>query len=333
MNPEQQTVTLAVTMGDPRGVGPEIIAKALGQGPPCAHARALIVGALPVLRAGAEAADVPLELSSVDEADGTAVIDLDNFPPSRLEPREPCAESGRAGLDYIERAVRLVESGRADALVTCPINKEAIGAAGSPYPGHTEMLADMTDGGPPVMLMIGSGLRVALATTHVALREVPERISVHRLTQTAAVLHRDLGRLFGLDSPRVAVAGLNPHCSDGGRFGDEEDRIIRPAVEKARAGGINVSGPLPPDTVFARAAAGDYDAVIALYHDQGLIPVKFRGVHEAVNVTLGLPIIRTSVGHGTAFDIAGAGRADETSLVKALRLACEIVRTVGTPGR
>ena len=254
------------------------------------------------------------------------VIDLDNFPPEQLAVRGPTADGGHASVDYIERAVRLALSGDADALVTCPISKEAIAAGGSDFPGHTEMLAALTGAVRVLMVLAGSDLRVALVTRHVALRDVARLLKAQDIADAAALFADGLHRYFGIGRPRLAVCGLNPHCGDGGLFGDEETRVVAPAVEVARAAGVDLVGPLPADTVFAQAAQGAFDGVLALYHDQGMIPVKFAGVHSVVNITFGLPIIRTSVGHGTAFDIAGQGRADEGSLLEAMRTAARMVR-------
>ncbi len=329
---------LVLTMGDPRGVGPEVIIKALnGRGLP-RDARVLIVGSAPVLAHSAEALGVKVEARCVGEPDwereAPALLDTGAFPICELEPRRADAVGGRAALDYIERAVGLVLAGNADAIVTAPINKEAIGAAGSPFPGHTEMLAHLSGARLPVMMLASPRLRVALVTTHVALREVPDAIRAEDIIETARILSDGLRRFFGVKAPRIAVCGLNPHCSDGGRFGDEEARVVEPAAEAARRAGIDLRGPKPADSVFWHAQEGEYDAVLALYPDQGMIPVKMGGLAEVVDVTLGLPFVRTGVGHGTAYDIAGRGRADERSLVNAVRMAARMVRSsrASTPG-
>lgn len=324
-------VTIALTMGDPRGIGPEIVVKALHSAELPVDATIIIVGALQVLRCEAEGLgqsfELPLAHRGEPPTGQVAIMDLANFPAEMREPRRAEAANGRASLDYVETVVDMALAGEADAVVTCPINKEAIAAAGSPFPGHTEMLARQTGAGRAVMMLLAGGLRVALATTHVALREVPDELNAPSITRTLIIVAHALGRFFGVGRPRIAVCGLNPHCGDGGRFGDEEARIVEPAVEEARRAGVHACGPKPADTVFAQAAEGQYDAVVALYHDQGMIPVKLAGLGRVVNVTLGLPIIRTSVGHGTAYDIAGRGRADEASLVEAIRLAVQMART------
>ncbi len=330
-NQTDRPARLVVTMGDPRGVGPEVIVKALrGTGLP-PDVRVLVVGSAAVLAHSAEALGWELGARHVADPDwereGPAILDTGAFAIRELEPRRADALGGRAALDYIECAVGLVLAGDADAIVTAPINKEAIGAAGSRFPGHTEMLAHLSGARLPVMVLANPRLRVALVTTHVALREVPAAIREEDIVETARVLSEGLTRYFGLRAPRIALCGLNPHCSDGGRFGDEEARIIEPAAEAARRAGIDLRGPKPADTVFWHAQEGEYDAVLALYHDQGMIPVKMGGLAEVVDVTLGLPFVRTGVGHGTAYDIAGRGQADERSLVNAVRLAAEMVRS------
>jgi 4-hydroxythreonine-4-phosphate dehydrogenase len=315
-------------MGDPRGVGPEVIVKALHNRGVPADVHLIIVGSMAVLQQAAGALGQELRAARVANADWKgeepAVLDLDNFPVAELEPRRPDALGGRASVEYIERAVRLVLGGKVDALVTAPINKEAIGAAGSPFPGHTEMLAHLGSARRPVMMLVSAHLRVGLVTTHIALRDVPRGLRTEDIVEAAQVLAGGLRRFFGLGAPRIAVCGLNPHCGDGGRFGDEEARIVAPAIERARSAGVDLQGPKPADTVFAQAQRGDYDAVLALYHDQGMIPVKMGGLADVVDVTLGLPFIRTGVGHGTAYDIAGRGQADERSLVSAIRLAARM---------
>jgi 4-hydroxythreonine-4-phosphate dehydrogenase len=319
---EHRPLRLALTIGDPAGIGPEVAVKALFGGRLSAEARLLVVGSRRVLEHEA----VALGFDPALLGERCEIVDLDNFTPGQPGRRAPSGASGRASVQYIERAVRMVLDGEADALVTCPISKEAIAAGGSEFPGHTEMLASLTGAGDVLMVLIGSELRVALVTRHVALRDVAALLRAADITRTAALFDEGLRRYFAIDEPRLAVCGLNPHCGDGGRFGDEEARTIAPAVEQARADGIRLDGPLPADSVFARAAGGAFDGVLALYHDQGMIPVKFNGVHSVVNITFGLPIIRTSVGHGTAFDIAGQGCADESSLLEAIAVATRMVR-------
>jgi len=330
MAPERTAVTLAVTMGDPRGIGPEIIVKALHRDDLPEDARLLVVGSQAVLTAAADPMDAPLALPvtsrPAEQHEWPALLDLGNFPVDRLDPRAPDGLSGRASLDYIEKAVALALRDEVDGVVTAPISKEAIAAAGSPFPGHTEMIAHLTGAPTPVMMLVSGRLRVALVTTHVALRDVAGLLRAEAVVGVARVLDDGLRRFFGIARPRLAVCGLNPHCGDGGRFGDEEARVLAPAVAAARDARVDLVGPEPADSAFLKAAGGDYDAVLALYHDQGMIPVKMGGLASVVNVTLGLPIVRTSVGHGTAFDIAGTGRAEEGSLVEAVRVAAHMAR-------
>jgi 4-hydroxythreonine-4-phosphate dehydrogenase len=238
-------------------------------------------------------------------------------------PGQVSADAGRAAYDAIVMAVDHAREGRIDAIATAPINKEAFALAGIPFKGHTDLLAMLTKSGPAVMMFYAEQLRVVLATVHVALRDVPSLLTRELADFIIDITARELPR-FGYPRPRIAVAGLNPHAGEHGVIGTEDDAVLRPAVEAARTRGIDVSGPLPADTVFGRAARGDFDVVIACYHDQGLIPVKLLAFGRAVNVTLGLPIIRTSVDHGTAFDIAGRGVADHSSLVEAIGLAARL---------
>jgi 4-hydroxythreonine-4-phosphate dehydrogenase len=239
-------------------------------------------------------------------------------------PGRPDPAAARGVVEAIRAAARDCLAGERDALVTGPISKEVIGAGGFDYPGHTELLEETAGRGRAVMLLVGGGLRVALATIHCALREVPARITEPLLAGILDVLQADLTRRFRLSAPRIAVCGLNPHAGEGGRFGDEEIRAIRPAVLRATERGIDARGPFAADTLFHRAIAGEFDCVLAMYHDQALGPLKTHAFGRAVNVTLGLPLVRTSVDHGTAFDIAGKGRADASSMVEAIRLAAEI---------
>jgi 4-hydroxythreonine-4-phosphate dehydrogenase len=285
---------IGITVGDPAGIGPEIAIKA------AADPRVLAV-CEPHLYGPHH----PGELAA--------------FPSGRLS-----AEAGRAAYEAIVRAVRDVEAGTIEAIATAPINKEALALAGIPFKGHTDMLAMMTNHARAVMMFYSEPLRVVLATVHVPLREVPALLSPELLDYLIDLTAADLPR-FGFPRPRIALAGLNPHAGEHGVIGDEDEAVLRPAVERARTvRGIDITGPWPGDTVFARAAKGEFDVVIACYHDQGLIPVKLLAFGRAVNVTLGLPIVRTSVDHGTAFDIAGQGIADPSSMVEAVLLAARL---------
>lgn len=319
-------------MGDPVGIGPEVIAKALAAGEFATPLEVVVYGDLEVMRSAAVSAG--LEADTVTGPGAAvrgrvvveAVSDLSAFSPG-----VPTPETDRAQLRYIERAVSDVQGGRMDAVVTAPISKAAIARAGSPFPGHTEMLAALsaTPGEPaarPVMMLAGPRLKVVPLTVHVPLAAVPKLITPALLVDTLRVVHAACLRDFGLSAPRIAVAGLNPHAGEGGMFGDEELRLIQPALDRVRAEGILAAGPLSPDTVFGRALGGEFDVVIGMYHDQALIPVKLLDFDRAVNVTLGLSLIRTSVDHGTAYDIAGRGVASGTSMHAAIELAARMVR-------
>ncbi|RMG11645.1 MAG: 4-hydroxythreonine-4-phosphate dehydrogenase PdxA [Planctomycetota bacterium] len=308
---------LAVTLGDPAGIGPEVVLRAVVDAPwPCT-----VVGDRRLIEAAARRLGLPVPERVVEDPAA-------HCPAKRLFEGKPSAEAGRAAAGAVRVAARLVSRGAADALVTAPLNKQSLGLAGEPFAGHTELLA--AEFGAVVRMMLAGGpLRVVLATTHLALREVPAALDVEGVTETCRVASEGLRRFGVAERPRLALAALNPHASDGGRFGDEEERILAPAIAAARAEGCTVEGPFPADTLFARAARPDapYDAVVALYHDQGLIPVKLAAFGKATNVTLGLPIVRTSPDHGTAFDIAGQGRADPSSLREALRVAAALSKS------
>ncbi len=324
------TWPLLVTMGDAAGIGPEIIAAAARCGD--LH-DAVVVGDPAVMRRASALRGGIGPMAVVDSpADPGAPGALRVWVPpslptglSALPWGQVSAEAGAAAAQCIAAAVSAVQAGQARALVTAPLHKEALAAAGQPYPGHTEMLQALATAPghapPPVRMMLANPeLKVVLATIHVALRDAIAALDHDAVRSTIQIAH-DAAQAWGLPAPRIAVAGLNPHAGEGGLFGDEEIRFIGPAVAAARAAGINVSGPYPPDTVFMRARRGAFDLVIAMTHDHGLIPVKYLGVEEGVNVTLGLPFVRTRPDHGTAFDIAGQGCADPSSLRAALRMA------------
>jgi 4-hydroxythreonine-4-phosphate dehydrogenase len=317
---------LLVTMGDAAGIGPETIVKAWQQGE---LLDAIVVGDPAVLRrAGSPMTAViesPADLPQVPPGC------LPVLPPPELPPGLAAlpmgaidARNGAAAARCIEHAVRLVQAGEGAAIVTAPIHKEALAAAGLPYPGHTEMLQALA-AVPAVRMMLANGeLRVVLVTIHTALRKAIDAVTFDAVLQTLRIAHR-AAAAWQSGPPRIAVAGLNPHAGEGGLFGDEELMIIGPAVQAAVAEGIHASGPYAPDTVFMRARRGEFDLVVAMTHDHGLIPVKYLGVEQGVNVTLGLPFVRTSPDHGTAFDIAGKGMADPSSLIAAMRMARSLV--------
>jgi 4-hydroxythreonine-4-phosphate dehydrogenase len=321
---------LLVTMGDPVGIGPEIIVRAFQQGE---LQRAVVLGDVACLRRVSAGLGVmiariemPADLHSVPSGCMPVLVppglpaDLSNLPWGQIN-----AHAGAAAARCIEHAVSLVLSGQASAIVTAPIHKEALAAANVPYPGHTEMLQALaTPPGqtamPVRMMLANDELRVVLVSIHLSLRQAIEAVTFDAVLQTLRITQQ-AAAAWQSGPPRIAVAGLNPHAGEGGLFGDEELRIIGPAVQAARAAGINAQGPFAPDTVFMRARRGEFDVVVAMTHDHGLIPVKYLGVEQGVNVTLGLPFVRTSPDHGTAFDIAGQGRADPASLVAAVRMA------------
>ena len=317
----------AVTMGDPSGIGPEIVVKMYLRRPEQRHW--IVVGDRLVIEHAIRAlgADVRVRaLSSVPEAvfDDGALNVLCSSQLSALPPvGRVSASSGRAAFDAIVVAIRLARDGFVRGIVTAPINKEALSAAGLRYPGHTEILADYGGARKVAMMLANDEIRTVLVTIHCSLAEAIRRSDFGAQMDAIRLAHAG-AQALGVASPRVAVAGLNPHAGEGGLFGDEEIRIIRPAIEAARAEGIDASGPWPGDTVFMQARQGRFDIVVAQYHDQGLIPVKYMGLDRGVNVTLGLPFVRTSPDHGTAFDIAGRGVADPSSLEAAFDYAARL---------
>ncbi len=327
---------LAITMGDPAGVGPEIIVKACAALRPRLEAgdlRLLVIGSVPALQAAQRLLGAEQPIPEVaEDADWPALACLQAGPEGApIRPGVLSEDGGRLAYLAIERGVRLAQSGRAGAIVTAPLNKEALNKAGYHYAGHTEMLAVLTGMSGSVMLLAHGNMRVSHVTTHIALEDVPKRATPERLRKVIELTHRALLDL-GLGRARIAIAALNPHAGEGGLFGRHDIDIAAPVITRAVADGMDVVGPVPGDTVFVKLRAGQYDAVVANYHDQGHIPVKLLGFNidpvsgkwealSGVNITLGLPIIRTSVDHGTAFDIAGQGVANELSLVEAIEYA------------
>jgi len=305
---------LALTVGDPAGIGPEIVLKALSspERPPGSW---VVYGPL----ASLEERAARFGLRRVADL-GISVVDVGGGP---FPLGEVSAESGRAAAAAVLAAARDALAGRVDAIVTAPLHKESLRAAGHPWPGHTEMLADAASVSDVAMMFVGGGLRVALLTIHRSLRSVPDAINRGEVERVVRLVHRELPR-FGAPRRRIAVCGVNPHAGEGGLFGREELEVMAPAVAGLAAEGLEVTGPLPADTAFVRAAGGEFDAVVAAYHDQGLVPVKLVAFGRAVNVTLGLPFVRTSVDHGTAFDIAASGTADAGSLLAAMALAASL---------
>ena len=326
---------LAITMGDPAGIGPEVVLKALADPVLTERCRPLVVGDRQILKRAGSWQDVPdLPIVPINRpAEGryeprtVTLMEPHSVDPDACPVGEVRAASGRAAVAYIERACDLCLSSEAAAMVTAPINKDAIHRAGSPYAGHTELLAARTGADRVTMLLTGPTLRVVHVSTHVSLAEAIRQVTPERVVEVIELAYQGC-RALGIPHPRIAVAGLNPHAGEEGLFGDQEREAIQPAVDAARARGWTVSDPQPPDTVFLRASQGACDIVVAMYHDQGHIPMKLLAFDEGVNVSLGLPIIRTSVDHGTAFDIAGTGQARETSLLAAIDVALQMVRAV-----
>jgi 4-hydroxythreonine-4-phosphate dehydrogenase len=322
---------LILTMGDPTGIGPEIIVKALlSGGLDNLRHPLLVAGDAAVLQKaagvfGAESAlSTATGLASHRLRVGTRTLEIKSLsalPAGELAYGKPDSACGRAMVDYIEWACDRCLDGEGAAMVTAPISKGAIHAAGSPFPGHTELLAERCGIKKVVMMLAGERLKVCLVTTHLALAEVPRRLSTAEILDTIRITDRAFRDHFAMKKPRIAILALNPHAGEGGMFGDEEARLIAPAIAAAVHEGIAASGPHSADTLFHFAARGDYDAVVCMYHDQGLIPLKLLHFDDGVNVTLGLPIVRTSVDHGTAYDIAGTGRASEASLLAAVKMA------------
>jgi 4-hydroxythreonine-4-phosphate dehydrogenase len=327
-------VRLAVTMGDPAGIGPEVALKAITTRAVAAEIDPILVGDPGVWRETARRLGVRVRFSEgrACGAPGTvAVAATSELPARHRTPGRPQSAAGRvacgdAAYAAILEAVRLVQAGDSGGLVTAPITKAHLAAAGHYFPGHTELLSQLAGGVPVRMMMAGERLRVVLVTIHIALADVPRQVTRDGVLQTIVLTADGLRRWFGIDEPRIAVAGLNPHAGENGLFGDEEKRLIAPAVQAARRRGIDVSGPLAADSLFPHAASGSHDAVVCMYHDQGLAPFKLLHFADGVNLTLGLPFVRTSPDHGTAFDIAGTGRADPRSMIAALQLAARAAR-------
>ena len=342
--------SVALTMGDVAGIGPEVIARAWSD--PALHAlcRPLVIGSPAVLRRAVQLVGDPIEIQAIEspeeaESSPTLIpcIEPAGAPPvQEVSPGQVDARAGRAAHDYLIHAIDLALAGRIDAITTLPLNKEALSLGGIAHPGHTEILAERC--GTPdhaMMLYLAAerepgaiperpGLGVVHVTLHVALRRVFEMINVDSVAAKIRLADRAMRPLTEEHQPKIAVSSLNPHAGENGLFGDEEIAIIRPAVERTRAEGLDVSGPHPNDTLYHRALGGEFDVVVAMYHDQGHIALKTAGFRRGVNITLGLPIIRTSVAHGTAFDIAWRGLADPSSLIEAVRAAGRIV--AGTRG-
>mgnify|MGYP005850992801 CR=1 FL=1 len=324
---------LALTMGDPAGIGPEIILKAIASGKWDRRARLLIVGDQRIINRTAswlgmtapafEFVDDPQD--GLYEAKCITLLDMQNASPIDCPPGQLRPESGRAAVEYVNKACDLAMTGKVNAIVTAPVNKAAMHAAGFLFPGQTELLASRTGTQKVTMLLASRKLRVVHISMHTSLREAIERVTFERVIETIRLADQACHSI-GLRNPRIGVAGLNPHAGEDGLFGKEEMEIIHPAIKEACRGGLCVTGPWPPDTIFRDAVMGKHDIVVAMYHDQGHIPMKVLAFETGVNVSIGLPIIRTSVDHGTAFDIAGKGVAKIDSLQEAIRVALTMVR-------
>jgi 4-hydroxythreonine-4-phosphate dehydrogenase len=317
-------------MGDLNGIGPEIVVKALSEPSVRGLADYIVYGTQAHLEAAADMLGVRKFWSvacagkvDFDSVRGVVVADYSQFPLKGGE-KKPDIDSGRASLMFCEDAIDDALAGNIDAIVTAPINKISWKLAGGKWPGHTELLAEKCGTDSKAMMFVAGNLKLALATIHEPLLDLRHKLDIDCVNNSIMLLDRALKDHFGIPKPCIAVAALNPHGGEEGRFGDEEIRIITPAIEAACKDGVNVLGPYPADTLFLKAAAGEFDGVVAMYHDQGMIPIKLMAFNEAVNVTIGLPIIRTSPAHGTAFDIAGTGKADASSMKRALELAVEM---------
>lgn len=328
---------MAITVGDPAGIGPEVTAKALGDPAIRELADFVVFGDHRLWQGpgGRSMARFAFRRTWVGQfaaaEPGITLVEFPDIDYSEIPPGKVSAAGGRASVAYLMAAIDAVRADETsgdkpllDGLVTGPINKEALREAGYPWPGHTELLAEKFGAGQVAMLFAGGPLRVVLATIHMSLADVLKTLDAERILTTLRLADDALKRFFGLAAPRIAVCGLNPHAGEAGRFGDEEARIIMPAIEAARGRGIDAHGPLPADTVYRAALEGKWDLVVAMYHDQGLIPVKTVAFEESVNITIGIPAIRTSVDHGTAFDIAGRNQADPASMASAIRMAVEM---------
>ncbi|MEP6894562.1 MAG: 4-hydroxythreonine-4-phosphate dehydrogenase PdxA [Chloroflexota bacterium] len=319
-----EKLPMAITMGDPCGIGPEIIAKLYADSTPLPPT--LVLGDEGLIRRAIRLLALPLTVEVInspedfqDTPNTINVISLSNLPED-LPFGQLDVRAGKAAYDYIRAGIDLALQKRIRAMVTAPINKEALRLADIHYPGHTEILADFSGTKDFAMMLMNADLRIILVTIHVSLREAIEQLTIEGELTVIRLAQRTMIQL-GIARPRIAVAGLNPHAGEHGLFGSEDEAIIRPAIQQAQSEGIDVSGPWPGDTVFMHARRGQFDIVVAQYHDQGLIPVKYLGVDEGVNITVGLPFVRTSVDHGTAFDIAGTGKASHASLRVAVEQA------------
>jgi 4-hydroxythreonine-4-phosphate dehydrogenase len=328
---------LAITMGDPAGVGPEICLKALHSQKVNQVCRPVIFGDADVLKAAAEATDQNFDFHVLtldafenlepNQIEAPTLVDFSNIDREDFQPSEISAKTGQASFEYIVKAIELANKGQIQGIVTAPINKYALSLAGINFPGHTEILEKFTESEDVCMLLTSEKISCALVTTHIGLHEVAGALTEEKILKVIELTDQAMGEILG-QRPKIGVLGLNPHCGESGLFGlNEESRIIEPAIKKAEQTGMNVEGPLAPDTAFVSSHLDTYDAFVCMYHDQGLIPLKMLAFDSAVNVTLGLPIIRTSVDHGTALDIAWKGIAKSSSLIQSICLASLMCRS------
>jgi 4-hydroxythreonine-4-phosphate dehydrogenase len=329
-----EPIVIGITMGEPMGIGPEIIVKALYDPFVRRGVKFIIFGMDEFLEFAADQAEIsPFwgrcqhEKISRDFPHNIILADYDDYSIPMSANNGPSKAGGESSLRFCTDAIEAARAGIVDAIVTAPISKVSWKLAGAEWPGHTELLAAKCKTPRKAMMFAAGPLKIALATIHIAISDIRNKFTIGSVYEPIDLLNTALKEYFGIKNPNIAVAALNPHAGENGQFGDEEQRIISPAILIAQEMGIKCSGPYPADTLFPKAARGDFDGVIAMYHDQGMIPVKLLAFKDAVNVTLGLPIIRTSPAHGTAFDIAGKGAADESSMKAAIKLAIEMART------
>lgn len=328
MKPSPNRPVIGITMGDPAGIGPEILTSALSDPHINAVCRPVVIGdtavmtkAIRFMNAGLHIREISCPSQLTDRSGRVHLIPCSDLDPGLTGRGAPTPETGKAMETYIRKGVELAASGAVQALVTAPITKTGLRLAGSEFHGHTEMIAHETGTDAFAMMLAGERLKVVLVTIHMPLSQVPAALTPQAISSVIGLTHASLRERFGIQVPRIAVAGLNPHAGEDNMFGTEESGIIVPALEASRAAGVAVTGPLPPDTVFINAVNGAFDAVVCMYHDQGLIPFKMVHFKDGVNTTLGLPIIRTSVDHGTAYDIAWQGKADASSMKEAVKMA------------
>lgn len=316
---------IAITMGDPGGIGPEVVVKAILNESVQSLCKPVIIGDLEVIKEAAHLAGSSLNFEKVDTlqqaSDSIPIIEPVSL--NEFTRNKPTAKAGLAVYSYIQEAVNLALNSDVRGIATAPISKASLKMAGLHWPGHTELLAELAKTQDYAMMLVGGPLKVILVTIHMALRDVPRHINQVRVLKTICLAQK-AAQMFSIENPRIGVAGLNPHAGESGLFGNEEESEIVPAVEMARAEGISVTGPYPPDVIFHLAYHGKLDIVCAMYHDQGLIPLKMIAFEKGVNITVGLPIIRTSPDHGTAFDIAWQNKANPSSMIEAIKLAATL---------